>query len=239
MSSFLHILSLKDSKKSSRKNVREKLLRRQYIRRDLKKLQIQKQNNKTRRKNMKKVMDKMEKDEFIKKITAECWTYIKTVVDIVREPILILDDKLRVIAANENFYRNFQVEARDTEKKNVYELGNGQWNIPVLKKLLEEILPKNTFFKGFEVNHDFPFIGHKIMILNARQIHFSENFKTELFPSMIFLAIEDVTVMMTVADTIARHAKQLAAENIRINTKLEVNIERLEKEIKVLKKKIV
>ena len=101
----------------------------------------------------------------------ESWTYIKTVVDVVREPIPSSISDLRVMVANESFYRAFQVEAKDTEGTVVYELGNGQWNIPALRKLLEDILPKNTFFKGFEVSHEFPFIGRKVMILNARQIH--------------------------------------------------------------------
>src|SRR5689334_10999042 len=111
----------------------------------------------------------------VARVWGESWTYIKTVVDVVREPILILDKELHVMAANEAFYRTFQVELKDTEHKIVYELGNGQWNIPALKKLLEDILPKNTFFKGFEVIHEFPFIGRKVMILNARQIHFKED----------------------------------------------------------------
>ncbi|MFA7715221.1 MAG: PAS domain-containing protein, partial [Candidatus Paceibacterota bacterium] len=85
--------------------------------------------------------------DFVERFWEKSWTYIKTVVDVVREPVLILDKDLRVMAANEAFYRIFQVESKDTEKKIVYELGNGQWNIPSLKKLLEDILPKNTFFK--------------------------------------------------------------------------------------------
>ncbi len=95
----------------------------------------------------------------------DSWTYIKTVVDIVREPILFLDKNLCVMAANEPFYQMFQVEPRDTEGEVVYELGNGQWDIPTLRKLLEDILPQHTFFKGFEVAHKFPTIGRKVMIL--------------------------------------------------------------------------
>src|SRR5665213_2453884 len=105
----------------------------------------------------------------------EFFEFIKIMVDIVREPIIMLDDELRVLVANESFYRTFQVEMKDTEGRIVYELGNGQWNIPALQKLLEDILPKNTFFKGFEVIHEFPFIGRKVMILNARRIHFKED----------------------------------------------------------------
>ncbi len=162
------------------------------------------------------------------------WTYIKTVVDIVREPILILDGDLRVLAANEPFYQTFQVEPKDTEKKIVYELGDGQWNIPALRKLLEDILPQNTFFKGFEVSHEFPAIGHKVMILNARQIHFKDG---AAFPKIILLAIEDITEMMVIAETFADQTKQLKAELTERTREMELHIGRLEKEIDTFKKK--
>lgn len=175
--------------------------------------------------------------DFIKRFWEESWIYIKTVVDVVREPILILDKDFRVMAANEPFYRTFQVEPKDTESKIVYELGNGQWNIPALRKLLEEILPKNTFFKGFEVPYEFPFIGRKIMILNARQIHFKEDTASELFPPIILLAMEDVTEMMVIAETLAGHANQLEAKLVERTQKLEIYIGKLEKEINELKEK--
>src|SRR3989344_6276397 len=85
--------------------------------------------------------------DFFERAWEESWTYIKTVVDVMREPILILDKNFRVMAANEPFYRTFQVEQKDTEGVVVYRLGNGQWNIHALRKLLAEILPQNTFFK--------------------------------------------------------------------------------------------
>ncbi len=175
--------------------------------------------------------------DFVERLWDKSWTYIKTVVDVVREPVLILDKDLRVMTGNDSFYRVFQVEANDTEKKIVYELGNGQWNIPALRKLLEDILPKNTFFKGFEVDHEFPFIGRKVMILNARQIHFKEDAVSELFPPIILLAIEDVTDMMVVAETLASHAKQIEAKLTDRTQKLETHILKLEKEIHELKSK--
>lgn len=189
-------------------------------------------------------METLEKDtpQILKRIGAnliedlwgESWIYIKTVVDVVREPILILDKDFCVMAANESFYRTFQVEPKDTTNRIVYELGNGQWNIPALRKLLEDILPKNTFFKGFEVIHEFPLIGRKIMILNARQIHFKDD---TAYPPIILLAIEDVTEMMIVAETLAGHANQLEAKLAERTQKLEVHIHRLEKEIEELKNK--
>ncbi len=156
------------------------------------------------------------------------WTYIRTVVDTVREPFLILDKDLRVMAANESFYQTFQVEEKDTEKKIVYELGDGQWDIPALRKLLEDILPKNTFFKGFEVAHEFPIIGRKIMILNARRIY-KENSTLETFPPIILLAIEDVTEMMDVAKKLAEHTNQFEARMVERTKQLELRIIALEK----------
>ncbi|HUC31343.1 MAG TPA: hypothetical protein VMR99_01480 [Candidatus Paceibacterota bacterium] len=175
--------------------------------------------------------------DFFERLWAESWIYIKTVVDVVREPVLILDKDLRVMAANESFYNTFQVEPKDTEKKIVYDLGNGQWDIPALRKLLEDILPKNTFFKGFEVAHEFPSIGRKIMILNARQIHVTPDAAAPLFPPIILLAMEDVTEMMAVADTLVSHTNQLEAKLTERTEKLEIHIGRLEKELNQLKKR--
>lgn len=179
----------------------------------------------------------MDTTNFFDILWEESWTYIRTVVDIVREPILILDKNLRVIAANEPFYRTFQVEAKDTEDKIVYELGNGQWNIPPLKKLLEHILPENTFFKGFEVMHDFPIIGRKVMFLNARQIHFKENKDEEFVSPIILLAMEDATHMMEAAEAVAGHAQQLKSKLAERTSQLEIHIEKLEQEIGQLKLK--
>lgn len=143
-------------------------------------------------------------DDSLERLWEESWTYIKTVVDVVREPILILDKNLCVMIANESFYQTFQVEPEDTEDKVIYKLGNGQWDILSLRKLLEDILPKNTFFKGFEVIHDFPFIGQKVMILNARRIYREES-GSGAFPPIILLAMEDVTEMVGVAEMFAHH----------------------------------
>jgi PAS domain-containing protein len=174
--------------------------------------------------------------DFFERLWEKSWTYIKTVVDVVREPILILDKNFRVMAANESFYRIFQVESKDTEGKVVYELGNGQWDIPALRKLLEDILPKNTFFKGFEVAHDFPSIGRKVMILNARQIHFKGDTASEAFPPIILLAIEDVTEMMGVAEMLAHHTNQFQEKMSERTERLEIYIGKLEREINELKK---
>jgi PAS domain-containing protein len=181
------------------------------------------------------------KDDFFGRVWEESWTYIKTVVDVVREPVLILDKELKVMAANEPFYDLFRVEAEDTIGKNVYKLGNGQWDIVALRKLLEDILPQHTFFKGFEVVHKFPLIGEKVMILNARQIRSrmaKGDSSSELCPPIILLAMEDVTEMMVVAKKIASHTHELETALNDRTSKLEDQIEKLQKSFVSFQKKL-
>lgn len=193
-------------------------------------------------KNKHKNLDLFSKDiDFFEHLWDKSWTYIKTVVDVVREPVLILDRDFKVLAANEPFYKTFEVKPIDTENKIVYELGDGQWNIPDLRELLEGILPKDSFFKGFKVEQDFPFIGHKIMILNARQIYFEEEAldkkygPLKLFKHIILLAIEDITEMMGIAETLASQTKEYEDKFMKRTKKMERNIEKLRKEIEGLK----
>ena len=106
----------------------------------------------------------------------------------IREPLLVLDPDLKVLKANHSFYRMFKVNPDKTEGELIYSLGNGQWNIPKLRELLEDILSENSEFNDFEVENNFETIGRKIMHLNARRIY-KESSQTQL----ILLAIEDVT----------------------------------------------
>lgn len=140
------------------------------------------------------------------------------------------------MVANNPFYQTFQVDPKDTEKKIVYELGNGQWNIPALRKLLEDILPKNTFFKGFEVTHEFPFIGEKIMILNARRIY-KEDAASGAYPPIILLAMEDITEMMSVAKKLVDHTQQFEVQLTERTGKLETTLEELKKEMIELRRR--
>ncbi|MBW2306805.1 MAG: HAMP domain-containing protein [Deltaproteobacteria bacterium] len=112
----------------------------------------------------------------------------ESIVDTLREPLVVLDADLRVISANRSFYRTFKAIPEETEGQLFYEMGNRQWDIPGLRKLLEEVIPANTAFEDFEVEDEFPAIGRRIMFLNARRIYREAN-KTE----MILLAMEDVT----------------------------------------------
>jgi two-component system, chemotaxis family, CheB/CheR fusion protein len=113
--------------------------------------------------------------------------YADTIVESAREPILVLGSGLQVTAANPAFYRAFEVTPEETEGRLIYQLGNGQWNIPKLRELLEEIVPRNSRVDDFEMSHDFPHLGRRDMLLNARRV--------ELQPGhpFILLAIEDVT----------------------------------------------
>lgn len=123
-------------------------------------------------------------EEFVEeaRISAE------SIVDTLREPLVVLDNELRVVSANRSFYKTFQVTPEETLGRWLYELGNGQWDIAELRRLLEEVLPRSNPFHDFMVEYDFPNIGRKVMILNARRLH-----QTRLHPEFILLAIEDVT----------------------------------------------
>jgi two-component sensor histidine kinase/PAS domain-containing protein len=110
--------------------------------------------------------------------------FAEKLIDSIREGLVVMDWDLRVISANLTFYETFKVDPAETEGRLIYELGNGQWDIPRLRELLSEILPKHTTFNDFEVEHHFENIGHKIMLLNARQL---DHLK------FVLLAIRDVT----------------------------------------------
>ena len=114
-------------------------------------------------------------------------TYAQDIVDTVREPLLMLDTSLRVHSANRAFYQTFQVSAEETEHHLIYELGNGQWNIPALRTLLDDVVPWHCVFNDFELEHMFPVIGRRVMLLNARQL------KAGNHGELLVLAMEDVT----------------------------------------------
>jgi len=111
-----------------------------------------------------------------------------SILESIREPVIVLNQDLKVVTANNAFFQTFDVSPDETEGVLIYELGNRQWDIPGLRELFEDVLPQNTIFHDFEVEHDFETIGRKIMHLNARRIHGGDG-QTRL----ILLAIEDVT----------------------------------------------
>lgn len=114
--------------------------------------------------------------------------YAEAIVATVREPLLVLDGALRVVTANRSFYRDFQVGPAEVEGRELLALGNGQWDIPALRELLMTIIPENTAFDDFRVEHDFPGIGRRVMLLNARRVIAGAGTR-----ELILLAFEDVT----------------------------------------------
>lgn len=93
-----------------------------------------------------------------------------SIVETIREPLLVLDDQLRVVSANQSFYRTFQVTPREVEQQLLYHLCAGAWNQPGLRHLLEEVLPKNSTFQDFVVDQTFPHIGRRVLTLNGRRL---------------------------------------------------------------------
>ena len=139
-----------------------------------------------------------------KKITSksrEYQEYAESIINTVREPLIVLDQDLRVVSASRSFYKVFKVNPKETEGQLIYNLGNKQWDIPRLRELLETILPQKTTFNNFEVEHEFSTIGKRTMLLNARQIR--RVFGKE---RIILLAIEDIT-----------ERKKLEGENNRLS----------------------
>jgi two-component sensor histidine kinase len=118
----------------------------------------------------------------------DAWALAQGIVDTVREPVLVLDEELRVIAASRSFYSAFKVSPEDTNGRLLYALGDGQWDIPKLRVLLEKIIPERGVMEGYEVEHEFPDLGLRTICLNARQVFYEGGAGTT-----ILLGMEDVT----------------------------------------------
>jgi signal transduction histidine kinase/DNA-binding response OmpR family regulator len=134
-------------------------------------------------------------------------TYAQNIVDTVREPLLILDATLRVRSANGAFYQTFHVSPGETEGHLIYELGNGQWDIPALRNLLEDIVPMSSVFDDFELEHTFPAIGRRVMLLNARKLQAGHH------GELLVLAMEDVTERRRVQEEVAKAKDAAEAAN--------------------------
>ena len=119
---------------------------------------------------------------------ADACALAQGIVDTVREPVLVLDNALRVVAASRSFYSTFKVQPEDTQGMLVYALGDRQWDIPNLRVLLEKIIPEHGVMEGYEVEHEFPGLGNRTMRLNARQVFYEGGAGTT-----ILLGMEDVT----------------------------------------------
>src|SRR3990172_4760570 len=134
-------------------------------------------------------------------IFGEALDYAESIIETVREPLLVLDADLKIISANLSFYNTFKVTPAGTVGNFIYDLGNQQWDVPKLRTLLEEILPQNRRFDGFEVEHYFQNIGRKVMLLNACRIYHEHTGKQK-----ILLAIEDITERKQLEEKLAAAA---------------------------------
>jgi two-component system CheB/CheR fusion protein len=160
----------------------------------------------TERKEIEAGLEKTRKElEVIKRSADEALEYSESLVNTVREPLISLNQDLRVVTASRSFYEVFKVNHEETVGQLIYDLGNKQWDIPKLRELLEDILPQKAAFDNYEVEHDFSTIGRRIMLLNARQIQRGSGKER-----IILLAIEDITERKQVEN--AMHAAKQAVE---------------------------
>ncbi len=144
--------------------------------------------------NVRDITERREAERALKKALI----YADDIIATLREPFLVLDSDLRVKTANRSFYDSFHVSKDETENQFVYDLGNGQWDIPALRSLLDQVLSSNESVHDFEVEHSFPALGRKTMLLNARP--FPPDSK---HPELILLAVEDVSTVRQRANELA------------------------------------
>lgn len=159
----------------------------------------------TERREIEVGLEKTRKElEIIKKTADESIEYSESIINTVREALIVLDQDLRVVSVSRSFYEFFKVNPEDTIGQLIYDLGNKQWNIPKLRELLETILPLKTTFDNYEVEHDFATIGRRIMLLNARQIERGSGMER-----IILLAIEDISERKEIEAGLEKTRKEL------------------------------
>ena len=158
----------------------------------------------TERRDIEKGLEKARKELAVTKISEdEAREYAESIINTVREPLIALDQDLRVVSASRSFYEVFKVTPEETVGQLIYDLGNKQWNIPKLRELLETILPEKATFDNYEVEHEFSSIGRRIMLLNARQIK-----RVWGMERIILLAIEDITERKRLEDSLIESEKR-------------------------------
>jgi two-component system cell cycle sensor histidine kinase PleC len=164
----------------------------------------------TERREIEAGLEKTRKElEIIKKSADEVSEFAESIINTVREPLISLNQDLRVVTVSRSFYEVFKVKPEETVGQLIFDLGNKQWNIPKLRELLETILPQKTTFDNYEVEHDFATIGRRIMLLNARQIQRASGKER-----IILLAIEDITERREIENGLEKTRKELEATKI-------------------------
>jgi len=160
----------------------------------------------------------------------ELFTYYEAILSTVQEPMLILDKDIRIKSANKSFCKIFHVTEDESIGISLYKLGNNQWNIPRLRELLEDIVPKNIRIHNFEVEHTFPVIGHKTMLLNAHRI-IQQSHNEEL----IVLTIIDITEVRRLAIELQVKEKKALKRQLEMEKKALKKIEESNNELKEAK----
>jgi two-component system CheB/CheR fusion protein len=159
---------------------------------------------------------RMDQAVFERTVTSGSGTqeYSESIINTIREPLIALDQDLRVVSVSRSFYETFKAKPEETVGQLIYDLGNKQWDIPRLRELLETILPQQTSFDNYEVEHDFANIGRRTMLLNARQIQ-----RVMGKERVILLAMEDITERRQIEkglETARKESKALAIELRRV-----------------------
>jgi PAS domain S-box-containing protein len=151
----------------------------------------------------------------------ESEAYMASIIETIRESLVVIDEHMKVMSVNEHFCKFFQLTASEIIGRELFSLGNGQWDIPELKDLLLNILPHNNPFEGFELENDFPKIGRKLLALNARQIVLKGKYQDR-----ILIAIEDITERREIEQrkedfiSIASHEMKTPLTSIKGNVQL-------------------
>ena len=131
--------------------------------------------------------------------------YAMSIVDTVREPLVVLDAKLRLKSASKAFFDKFAVSAEETLSKSLHDLGDRQWDIPDPRKLLAEVLPESKKIEDYEVEHEFPNLGRRTMLLNGRSVEQRDGKEP-----LLLHAIEDVTERKRAEETLRTHAEEIS-----------------------------
>lgn len=139
--------------------------------------------------------------------------YAENIIATVREPLVVLDRELKVISVSKAFYDTFKSKPEETVNRFIYDLGEREWDIPDLRKLLNEILPQRKAINDFQVEHTFIKIGKRVMFLNARWIP-----REAVRPQLILLAIEDITERRKMEEDLRNSSKEL---ELRVNVRTE------------------